>query len=99
MGARLDDLRRARVSQHRRDAGRRRGDRGAGPRAGKAGVRARRTLHRETLGHDDMSPERLRSMLRAAVTLVVAGAIYEAVARTEYFPAVLMPPLSTIGAT
>ena len=46
-----------------------------------------------------MSPERLRSMLRAAVTLVVAAVIYEAVARTQYFPAVLMPPLSTIGAT
>ena len=45
-----------------------------------------------------MSPK-LRSSIRAAITLVVAALIYEAVARTEYFPPVLMPPLSKIGAT
>ncbi len=46
-----------------------------------------------------MIPERIRSASRAAITLVVAALIYEAVARTEYFPAVLMPPLSKIGVT
>lgn len=46
-----------------------------------------------------MSPERTRSMLRAAVTLIVAAALYEAVARTGYFPPVLMPTLPKIGNT
>lgn len=45
-----------------------------------------------------LSP-RLRSAMRATLTLVVAGLVYEAVARTGYFPAVLMPPLSKIGVT
>ncbi len=45
-----------------------------------------------------MSPK-LRSALRATITLVIAAIVYEAVARTEYFPAVLMPPLSKIGVT
>ena len=43
--------------------------------------------------------DRMRSGLRAAITLVVAALIYEAVARAEYFPPVLMPPLSKIGVT
>ena len=45
-----------------------------------------------------MSPK-LRSALRATITLVIAAIVYEAIARTEYFPPVLMPPLSKIGAT
>jgi NitT/TauT family transport system permease protein len=45
-----------------------------------------------------MSPK-LRSALRATITLIVFSLIYEAIARTEYFPPVLMPPLSKIGAT
>jgi NitT/TauT family transport system permease protein len=43
--------------------------------------------------------ERTRSALRAAITLVLAAAAYEAVARTGYFPAVLMPPLPKIAST
>ena len=42
---------------------------------------------------------RLRSMFRTAATLVVAALLYEAVARSAYFPPVLMPPLSKIGST
>jgi NitT/TauT family transport system permease protein len=45
-----------------------------------------------------LSP-RMRSALRAAISLAIVGVIYELVARTEYFPAVLMPPLSKVGAT
>ena len=43
--------------------------------------------------------DRTRSAYRAAVTLVVAAAAYEALARTGYFPAVLMPTLPKIGST
>jgi NitT/TauT family transport system permease protein len=43
--------------------------------------------------------ERTRSAFRAAVTLVVVAAAYEALARTEYFPAVLMPTLPKIAST
>ncbi len=45
-----------------------------------------------------MTPK-LRSALRATVTLVIAAIVYEAIAWTEYFPPVLMPPISKIGAT
>ena len=37
-----------------------------------------------------------RSALRATVTLVVAAALYEAIARTGYFPPALMPTLSKV---
>lgn len=40
-----------------------------------------------------------RSAWRAAVTLIVAALLYEAVARSGYFPPVLMPTLSKVGAT
>jgi NitT/TauT family transport system permease protein len=43
--------------------------------------------------------ERLRAAIRATITLVVFALLYEAVARTGYFPPVLMPPLGKIGAT
>ncbi len=43
--------------------------------------------------------ERRRSQVRAAITLIAAGLVYEAVARSGYFPPVLMPPLSQIGVT
>ena len=46
-----------------------------------------------------MTPERIRSALRAAITLVLAAAAYEALARSGIFPPVLMPPLSKIGGT
>jgi NitT/TauT family transport system permease protein len=42
---------------------------------------------------------RLRTTIRAAITLVVFALFYEAVARSGYFPPVLMPPLSSVGAT
>ncbi len=46
-----------------------------------------------------MSGDRTRSIIRAAATLIVAALIYEAVARSGYFPPVLMPPLGKIAAT
>ncbi len=45
-----------------------------------------------------MSP-RLRSAVRATITLIVFALVYEAIARSEYFPPVLMPTLSKIGST
>jgi NitT/TauT family transport system permease protein len=42
---------------------------------------------------------RLRSAIRAAVTILGFGLIYEAIAASGYFPAVLMPSLAKIGAT
>ena len=39
---------------------------------------------------------RTRSTLRATVTIVVAAALYEAVARTGYFPPALMPTLPKV---
>jgi NitT/TauT family transport system permease protein len=45
-----------------------------------------------------MSP-RLRSAVRAAITLVVFALIYEAFSRSGIFPAVLMPSLTRIGST
>jgi NitT/TauT family transport system permease protein len=43
--------------------------------------------------------ERTRSIYRAAITLAVAAAAYEAVARSGYFPAALLPTLPTIART
>src|SRR5262249_48002924 len=96
MGARVDDLWRARISQHRRHAGRRGGDRRARPGAGKTRVPEARTLHRDALGDDDMSSDRLRSVRRTTVTLIVTALLYEAVARTGYFPPALMPTLPKV---
>ncbi len=45
-----------------------------------------------------MSP-RFRSAIRASITLVAFGLFYEAIARTGYFPPVLMPSLTKVGAT
>jgi NitT/TauT family transport system permease protein len=44
-----------------------------------------------------MSPERLRSIRRTTVTLLVAAALYEAVARSGIFPAVLLPTLPKVA--
>jgi NitT/TauT family transport system permease protein len=47
-----------------------------------------------------MSPAaagRARSMRRAAVTLLVAAAVYEALARSNLFPAALLPTLPAVG--
>jgi NitT/TauT family transport system permease protein len=46
-----------------------------------------------------IAPERMRSIRRATVTLVVTAALYEAVARTGYFPQALMPTLPQVGGT
>ena len=40
-----------------------------------------------------------RSAIRATITLIVFGLIYEAIARSGYFPPVLMPTLGKIGGT
>ncbi len=40
---------------------------------------------------------RYRSAIRAAMTVLVFALLYEAIARSGYFPAVLMPTLSSIG--
>jgi NitT/TauT family transport system permease protein len=42
---------------------------------------------------------RARSAVRAAISLLVFALIYEAVARSGYFPAVLMPTLGKVGNT
>jgi NitT/TauT family transport system permease protein len=42
---------------------------------------------------------RARSAVRAAISLLVFALIYEAVARSGYFPAVLMPTLGKVGHT
>jgi NitT/TauT family transport system permease protein len=52
----------------------------------------------DTGGPSGMS-ERKRSALRAAVTLVTAALLYEGLARTGWFPAVLMPTLPKIANT
>ena len=39
---------------------------------------------------------RSRSTLRASVTIVVAALLYEAIARTAYFPPALMPTLPKV---
>jgi NitT/TauT family transport system permease protein len=43
--------------------------------------------------------DRTRSAYRAVITIAVAAAIYEAIARTGYFPPVLMPTLPKVGST
>ena len=45
---------------------------------------------------DIAKPPRSRSMLRAAVTLTVAALVYEALARSGWFAAALLPTLPTI---
>jgi len=45
------------------------------------------------------SSERTRSLTRAAATLLVAAALYEATARSGYFPPALLPTLPAIART
>src|SRR4029078_8918054 len=98
VGAWLDDLRRARISQHRRNAGRRVRDRRDRAGAGEGGVSENRRIERDTLGDDDVTAvsARTRSTLRATVTIAAALALYEIVARTGYFPPALMPSLTKV---
>ena len=67
--------------------------------AGEAGVPAAGEFHRRALGHDDMTPERMRSLRRGSLTLLVVAALYEAVARSGYFAPALMPTLGTVAQT
>jgi len=46
-----------------------------------------------------MTAERIRSLRRGAITLMVVAAIYQAVARSGHFAPALMPPLGTIART
>ena len=46
-----------------------------------------------------MSPERIRSICRGAITLLLAAAIYEALARSGWFAPALMPTLEKIVVT
>src|SRR5215468_714618 len=110
LGTRLDDLRRARVPEHRRDARRRRRDRRDRARAREARVPAARELHRRALGDDDVTAaanattnsanmDRARSAYRAGLTLLLAAALYEAIARSGAFPPALLPTLPKVAST
>ena len=46
-----------------------------------------------------LTSERLRSWRRAATSIIGVLVLYEIVARSGYFPAVLLPPLSKVAAT
>jgi NitT/TauT family transport system permease protein len=99
MGARLAHLRRARVPQHRRDAGRHRGDRRHRRPAREAGVPAARGLHRRALGDGNgmsANADRITSIRRGALALLAAAAAYEAMARSGHFPPALLPTLPTV---
>jgi ABC-type nitrate/sulfonate/bicarbonate transport system permease component len=43
--------------------------------------------------------DRVRSAWRGGITLVLVGAVYEAIARTGFFPAALLPSLPQIAST
>src|SRR5262249_45876396 len=103
VGSRLDDLRRARVPQHRRDARRRVRHRRGRPGAGETGVPADRAIHGRALGDGRMSTiaamDRARSAYRSGLTLLLAAALYEVVARSGFFPAALLPTLPKVADT
>jgi NitT/TauT family transport system permease protein len=46
-----------------------------------------------------MTADRIRSLRRGAVTLVVVAALYQAVALSGHFAPALMPPLGTVAST
>jgi len=46
-----------------------------------------------------MSPERIRSIRRAAIAVIMVASLYEVVARSGHFPAALLPPLPAIART
>jgi NitT/TauT family transport system permease protein len=46
-----------------------------------------------------LTTDKMRSAQRAAITIVVAAALYEAIARTDAFPPALMPTLPTVAKT
>src|SRR6516225_6094109 len=104
MGLGLADFRRAGISQYRRDAGRHRRDRTDRIGARETCLSATGKLHGRTLGHDDMTAslpfsERSISLRRGALTLIIAAALYEALARSGTFPQALTPTLGAIAHT
>src|SRR5262249_44676513 len=60
-----------------------------------AGLSTARAIHGGALGDDVVSNagERARSAYRAGITLLLAAALYEAVARSGMFPPALLPTL------
>jgi NitT/TauT family transport system permease protein len=46
-----------------------------------------------------MTGDRMRSLRRGAMTLLIVAAVYEAVARSGHFAPVLMPPLGVVART
>jgi NitT/TauT family transport system permease protein len=46
-----------------------------------------------------MSTERIRTILRGTITILVVAALYEATARSGLFPRALMPTLGKVGST
>src|SRR3984957_12433514 len=99
VGLGLVDLRRPRVSRDRRHALRHHRHRADRPCPREARLPARRRVHPRALGHADVTArtDRWRKMRRAAGTLVVLALVYEAVARSGYFPAVLLPTLPGVA--
>src|SRR6185312_29510 len=101
VGTRLADLRRARVPQHRRHAGRHRGDRRDRRRAREIRVSEDRGLHHRALGDDghgmSETNKSVRAVRRAAITLIAAALLYEAAARSGYFAPALLPTLESIA--
>ena len=68
---------------------------------GEARVPAARELHRRALGDDVVSDngDRARSAYRAGITLLLAAAVYEAVARSGAFPPALLPTLPKVASS
>src|SRR5262249_36580123 len=103
VGARLDDLRRARILEHRRDARRRRRHRRDRTRAGEARVPAARAVHPGLLGGGGVGgtaiSEPATAAYRARLPLLLAAACYEAVARSGAFPPALLPTLPKVAST
>src|SRR5437660_11177503 len=91
--ARLADLRRAGVPEHRRDAGRDRRDRARRARSRKARVRARREVHGRAMG--DARAMR-RFVFGTVASFGVAAVVWEALARSGFFSPALSPALATI---
>jgi len=46
-----------------------------------------------------LSPDQFRSLWRGALSLCLIAALYETIARSGYFPTVLMPPLPLVAST
>src|SRR5262249_35000450 len=104
MGAGVADFPRARIPPYRRDACLARPDLAARARPREARFSAAGNLHCRALGYDDMMPvrdlsERSISLRRGALTLVIAAALYEALARSGYFPPALTPTLGAVAHT